>query len=284
MKSPLAVELLGGLGGLVLVERLLGLLDQGEHVAHVEDARGHPVGVEQVEVGQLLAGRGEHDRLAGDRGDRQRGATAGVTVELGEYDAVVPDTLLEREGGVDGVLADHRVDDEQDLVGLHGVADVDGLLHHLRVDAQAAGGVDDDDVVQLPLRVLDALAGHPDRVPDAVARFRREDRHADPLAVHLELLDRVRALEVGGDQDRGLALLLEPERELGGERGLSGTLEAGEHDDGRAALRVAQPPGLAAEDVDELLVDDLDDLLGGVQRPADLLAAGPLLDRRRRSP
>ena len=53
--------------GLLGVEGLLGLLDQGEHVAHVEDARGHPVGVEEVEVGQLLAGGGEHDRLAGDR-------------------------------------------------------------------------------------------------------------------------------------------------------------------------------------------------------------------------
>ena len=46
-----------------------------------------------------------------------------------------------------------------------------------------------------------------------------------------------------------------------------------------AALGVAQPAGLAAEDVDELLVDDLDDLLGRVERPADLLATGPLLDR-----
>ena len=44
-------------------------------------------------------------------------------------------------------------------------------------------------------------------------------------------------------------------------------------------LGVAQPAGLAAEDRDELLVDDLDDLLGRVQRAADLLAAGPLLDR-----
>ena len=43
--------------GLVLVEGPLGLLDQGEHVAHVEDPRGHPVGVEDVEVLELLAGR-----------------------------------------------------------------------------------------------------------------------------------------------------------------------------------------------------------------------------------
>ena len=40
--------------------------------------------------------------------------------------------------------------------------------------------------------------------------------------------------------------------------------------------RRVSPPRI----VDELLVDDLDDLLGRVQRPADLGAAGALLDRR----
>ena len=39
--------------------------------------------------------------------------------------------------------------------------------------------------------------------------------------------------------------------------------------------RRVSPPRI----VDELLVDDLDDLLGGVERPADLRAEGPLLDR-----
>ena len=37
-----------------------------------------------------------------------------------------------------------------------------------------------------------------------------------------------------------------------------------------------EPAGLAAEDRDELLVDDLDDLLGRVQRLADLVAEGAL--------
>ena len=206
--------------------------------------------------------------------DRQRGTTAGVAVELGEHDAVVPDALEEGQRGGDGVLADHRVDDEEHLVGLDGVADVGGLLHQLGVDAEAAGGVDDDDVVQLALGLLDRGAGDRDRVADAVAGLGGEDGYADPLAVDLELVDGVGALEVGRHQQRRLALLLEPERELGGQRRLAGTLEAGEHDDGRAGLGVAEPAGLAAEDLDELLVDDLDDLLGRVQRPADLLAAG----------
>ena len=43
-------------------------------------------------------------------------------------------------------------------------------------------------------------------------------------------------------------------------------------------LANAQLPGLAAEDADELLVDDLDDLLGRVQRTGDLGALGALLD------
>ena len=97
--AALPVSLAGRLGRLLGVEGLLGLLDQGEHVAHAEDPRGHPVGVEDVEVGELLAVRGEHDRLAGDRRDRQRGATAGVAVELGEHHAVVADAVEERLRG-----------------------------------------------------------------------------------------------------------------------------------------------------------------------------------------
>ena len=228
---------------------------------------------------ELLAVGGEHHRLAGDRRDRQGGATAGVAVELGEHDAVVADAVEERLRGVDRVLADHRVDDEEDLVGRHRVADVRGLLHHLGVDAEAAGGVDDDDVVQGALGLGHTGPGHRHRVADAVARLGGEHLDAGPLAVDLELVDGVGALEVGGDQQRAVALLLEPQRELGGQRRLAGALEAGQHDHRRRGLREAQPAGLAAEDRDELLVDDLDDLLGGVERPADLLAAGPLLDR-----
>ena len=142
--------------------------------------------------------------------DRQRRTTAGVAVELGEDDAVVADAVEEGLRGGDGVLADHRVDDEEDLVGLDGVADVGGLLHHLGVDAEAAGGVDDDDVVELALGLLDRGAGDVDGVADAVAGLGREDGDADALAVDLELVDGVGALEVGGDEHRRLALLLEP--------------------------------------------------------------------------
>ena len=65
------------------------------------------------------------------------------------------------------------------------------------------------------LRLVDAGAGDRDRVADAVAGLGGEHRDAGPLAVDLELVDGVGALQVGGDEQRAVALLLEPQRELG---------------------------------------------------------------------
>ena len=138
--------------------------------------------------------------------------------------------------------------------------------HHLLVDAEAARGVDDDDVVHAAPGLVQRVPGDRDRVADPVARLRRVDRDPGLLADDLELLDRVRPLQVGGDQQRRVALLAQPEGQLGGQRGLTGALQAGQHDHGRRRLGEPQPPGLAAEDRDELLVDDLDDLLGRVER------------------
>ncbi len=234
--------------------------------------------MERVEVVQLLAVRREHDRLAGDLPDGQGRTTAGVTVELGEDHAVEADAVAEGLGGVDGVLTDHGVDDEQDLVGADRVPDVRGLLHHLGVDTEAAGGVHDHDVVDLGLGEVDGVLGDLHRVADAVARLRRVHRDTGALGDDAQLVDGVGALEVGGDQQRGVALLLEPPAELAREGGLTGTLETGQHDHGGRLLGEPQTPGLAAEDGDQFLVDDLEDLLGGVERPGDLGPERALLD------
>ena len=56
--------------------------------------------------------------LAGDLLDRERGAAAGVAVELGEDDAVELQRLVEGLGHGDGVLTGHGVDDEERVVRL----------------------------------------------------------------------------------------------------------------------------------------------------------------------
>ncbi len=57
-----------------------------------------------------------------------------------------PSRSWKRLRGLDRVLADHRVDDEEDVLGLDLRLDVGELLHQRLVDREAAGGVVDDDV------------------------------------------------------------------------------------------------------------------------------------------
>ena len=137
----------------LLVDLGLDLLDERQHVAHAEDARGHAVGMEDVEVGVLLADADELDRAVDDRLDRERRAAAGVAVELRQHDAGDAEAVVELLRRLHGVLAGHGVGDEEDLARPHVVLDRVELLHQLFVDVQAAGGVEDDGVVEQRLRL-----------------------------------------------------------------------------------------------------------------------------------
>ncbi len=128
------------------VHRGLGLLDERQDVAHAEDPRGHPVGVEGLQRVDPLADAAEHDGLPGDGADRQRRAAAGVPVELRQDDAVVAHVLVEALGHRHGVLPRHRVDDQEDVMGLDLAPEDLQLLDHRLVDVEAPGGVEQDRV------------------------------------------------------------------------------------------------------------------------------------------
>ena len=84
---------------------------------------------------------------------RQRRAAARVAVELAHHHAVELHGLGELLGDVDGVLAGHRVDDEQHVVRLAPPSRIVAELgHQLLVDVQAAGRVDDQHVLALRAR------------------------------------------------------------------------------------------------------------------------------------
>src|SRR3954449_2688466 len=97
-----------------------------------------------------------------------------------------------------------------------------------------------------------------------------------------ELVDRSGAVDVARRQrDRRAVLGREVTRELGGRRRLARALEAGHQDDRRRPRREPDAHRRAAHQRRELLVDDLDDLLAGVELADDLRAQAPLLDGRR---
>src|SRR2546422_8959900 len=83
---------------------------------------------------------------------------------------------------------------------------------------------------------------------------------------------RRRTVGGGGGEQRVLTLLRVPARELRGGRRLSRALEPDEHDHRRRMGRRGEPVAAAAEGLDQLIVDHLDDLLGRRPRPQDVLA------------
>src|SRR3954469_15084864 len=278
-RELVAAQLALELEGLVLLELLLGLLDERHDIAHAEDPLRHPLRVEALELVELLPHAGEQDRLARDRLDAERRAAARVAVELRHHDPVELDGGRELLRDVHRVLAGHRVDDEQDVVRPDRLADVDELAHERLVDVQAAGGVDDEDVLALLLGPIERPARDVDRVRVGALLV---DVGADLRADLHELVDRGGAVDVARRQrHRRVVLGLEEAGELGGRGRLAGALQAGHEDDRRRPRRERDAHRRAAHERRELLVDDLDDLLAGVELADDLGPQAALLDGRR---
>ena len=79
------------LRGLLLVDGLLGLLDQSHDIAHVQNSAGEPIRLELLEVCRGLASAEKSDRTACDLPNRERRTPTRVAVDLRQNDAV-PDS------------------------------------------------------------------------------------------------------------------------------------------------------------------------------------------------
>ena len=124
------------------------------------------------------------------------------------------------------------------------------LLHHLLVDRQTTGGVDDQHVLAEAAGLLQAPLGHRDRI--ALARANDvvclgEHRNVDLATEGAQLLDGGRALKVCPYQQWVATLALEPAGELSRSCGLSRTLQARHEDDRGRPAGVRNFEDLAAE-------------------------------------
>ena len=190
----------------------------------------------------------------------------------------VPSTASSNScASVDGLLAGHGVDDDQHLDRVDLVGELGELVGEGVVDGDRTARVDDD-------RVGADAPGVGERAVADLGRGRLllldVDGHVDLLAEHAQLLRRGGALEVGGDEQRLEAVLLEVQRQAPGERGLARALDAADEDLGGAALGPEHGLLVAAEYGDELVVDDADDLLAGRDRLQHVDADRALADAR----
>ena len=96
-------------------------------------------------------------------------------------------TIVGDPGPDEGRAGEHLavlVDDEERVVGVRHIGDVADLLHHLAVDREATGGVDDEHVAAQPSRLLQPGSGHGHGVGGLA-----EHGDARLFAEHAQLLD-----------------------------------------------------------------------------------------------
>ena len=248
-------------------------LDDREHVAHSQDTPCHAVGMEDLQRVGLLACRYEGDGFACDLADGERGTTAGVAVHLGHDHAVKVHALGKGRCRGDSILAGHGIDDEEHVIGLDGIADGDGLVHHRLVDSQTARRIDDNHVAHRIDGILHGALGDSHGV-FAVAAV---DAHALLVTQGLQLVGCSGAVDVASGKQRVVALLCQTIGELGGSGCLARALKAQHHDDAGDAAAKVQAHGLAAQKRRELVVDDLDDVLSRCEAFHDLGCKAALL-------
>ncbi len=254
------------------VDGFRGLLDQGDNVAHAEDAIGDALGMEIIQRVHFFARADQLDRLAGDGAHRERGAATAVAVDAGQHDAGDADAVVEIFRQIDRVLAGERIGDEQDFVGFGGGLDLGHLRHQGLVDMSAAGRIEHDHVIALqPRRLLGAAR-------DLHRRLAGDDRQsvdADLAAEYGELFLRRRPFYVERGHQHAL-----PEtvgQALGDFRscgGLARALQADHHDRYRRRGVEVDRLGVRAQGLDQDVIDDLDDHLAGGDRFKHLRANG----------
>src|SRR5918999_875511 len=134
------------------------------------------------------------------------------------------------------------------------------LTHHLVVDLQTAGSVDDHDAVSRPTRFVDTVARDAHDVLRVALRVYWD---LELLAECLELVDGRRAIDVGGDEAHRASFVLEATGELGGSGRLPRSLQPHHKHDRWRYRAETKPFAPLAKHCRKLVVYDLDELLSG---------------------
>ena len=85
---------------------------------------------------------------------------------------------------------------------MHGLLDVGDFVHHLLINGQTTGGINDDHILALTLGVVDGVLRNLDRV---LVAFFAIDFNLNLLAQDLQLLDSGRTIHVASHQQHLLA-------------------------------------------------------------------------------
>ena len=209
-----------GLHVLFLVSHLLpGDLDEAREVSHSEQTGDEPVGVEGLQVADVLSDSEEHDpRVGGGDGGESASSLSG-TVHLGEDDAGDVDRLVEGVSLGSRLLTYLRIEDQDPLLGVCYLGDSDDLFDEVVLQRVASGGIDDPDL--LVSELLESVLHDLDCV---LLSGLAVDLGTDLGAELLELVESRRPVDVGPDESDAESLLDEVVGELSRGGGLTLTV------------------------------------------------------------
>ena len=263
------------------VDGLDGLVDQGHHVAHAQDAPGNAVRIKVFERVPFFAGTDQLDRFAGDRTHTERRAAAPVAIDAREHDAGDADFLVETLGEVHRVLARKGIRDQQCFVRVRQITDGRGFGHQLFVNMGAASGVEDHHIVAAEAGGHHGAGGDLSR---ALAENDGERRDAGLFTQYTELFLRGRTARIQRGQQHLFAVAVgKAFADFRRGRGFARALQANhQYGDGRRRIEIDRL-GIGAEHGDEFVMDDLDHQLARRHRFQHRLAngLGPHLVRER---
>ena len=182
----------------------------------------------------LFADADEFDRLTSDLPDRQRRATACVTVHLRKHHSSEREFFVELVRRADGVLPGHRVSDEQNLLRTKQPLQRLHLVHELVVDMETAGGVHNQNIGSGVDGFTSRLFGEAlDCCCVRFSDFAFVQISFNRLRYNFELLTCSGPIDVNRNQQRSMPAVLQPTGQLARSCGLAGPLKASHKHDRR---------------------------------------------------
>ncbi len=208
---------------LFLVILLLCTFHQRHDITHAENTVRHTRRVELVNSIQFFTGTHKLDRLVHNSTDRKGGTTTGITVQLGQHYTVKVQTFIKLTGCIHRILTGHGIDHKQCFIRIDRFLDRLNLIHHLLVDSQTTGCIDNDQIITFRLRFMNSVQCYLHRI--LAVQFAIY-RNFDLLSQDPQLFDSSGTINVTSHQQRLTVLLgFQHTGQFTGESSLTGTLQ-----------------------------------------------------------
>ena len=182
--------------------------------------------MEELECIKLFSCTDELNGLASDVLDRQGSTASCITVHLREHDARDVEKVVERLCNVYGILTEHCVHYEKNLGRCGCFFNFYKLCHELFINVKTSGSINEHHIVSVFLCVFNARLGN---LNGGDLSAHRENGDVSSFTYDFELIDSCGSVDVAGNEQGRLALMLIIGSDLCGMRCFTRTLKTYHH-------------------------------------------------------